>query len=160
MKSLFRSTASMSAPEKVIRMSLMTGGFMLIAHSAGELAPAFAFDSAKYAIKEICGHMQGNLGALLMSAAGVGAVISGAMGNFRASFTLIIVGVGAFTTDAIMSLFFPDAAEECAKGSEGGGGAGNDGGANGAGNGGGNGGGDVPDLSRLEHVFVPRSYLG
>lgn len=119
--SLFRSTASMSLPEKVIRLTLMTTGFILIGFAS--LETALAFESAKFAIQEICGHIQGNFGALLMSAAGVGAVISGAMGNFRASYALIIVGVGAFTTSAIMSLFFPDAAELCEQGPGGSGGA-------------------------------------
>lgn len=134
-----RSTVNMSATEKVARISLMTTGFLLIGIASAESAQGM--ESAKFAIEQICGHIQGNLGALLMSAAGVGAVVSGAMGNFRASFALIIVGVGAFTTSSIMSLFFPDAAAIC----EGGGGGGGGGGAP-AGGGGGNpfGGGGVP----------------
>lgn len=119
---LMRSTASMSTAEKAVRISLMTFGFVLIGFASIECA--HAMESAKFAIEQICGHIQGNLGALLMSAAGVGAVVSGAMGNFRASFALIIVGVGAFTTSSIMSLFFPDAAAICEGGAGGGGGTG------------------------------------
>lgn len=104
------------------RLSLLTLGVSLLVVSVPQLA--FAFDSAEFAISEICGHMEGNLGALLMSVAGVGAVVSAAMGNFRAAFTCLIVGIGAFGTSAMMSFYFPDAAEVCVEGAENGGGDG------------------------------------
>lgn len=74
---------------------------------------AFAFESAKFAIEELCGHMTGSLGGLLMSAAAVGGIAAAAFGNFRASFSFIITGIGAFTISALLSLYFPDAAESC-----------------------------------------------
>lgn len=74
---------------------------------------AFAFESVKFAIKEICGHMTGNLGGLLMTVAGIGGLASAAFGNFRASQSLIVTGIGAFAISAILSLYFPKAAGEC-----------------------------------------------
>lgn len=80
---------------------------------------AYAFESAKYAIQELCGHMTGSLGGLLMSAAGVGAIVAAAFGNFRASFSFLITGIGAFTVSAILSLYFPTAADTCDQGAGG-----------------------------------------
>ncbi len=80
----------------------------------------YAFESAKFAIKELCGHMMGNLGALLMTTAGVGAIVSAAFGNFKASYSLIITGIGAFSVSSMLSLYFPDAGTLCEEGSSGG----------------------------------------
>lgn len=107
--------------ERVLRVSLFSAGTTMISISLPEYS--FAFASAEFAIKEICGHMMGNLGALLMTAAGVGAVVSAAFGNFKASYGLIITGVGAFTISSLLGLFFEDAGALCA----GAGGGGNEG---------------------------------
>ena len=74
---------------------------------------AFAFESVEFAIEEICGHMQGNLGGLLMTTAGIGGIVAATFGNLRASHSLIVVGVGAAAISAILSLYFPAAAEIC-----------------------------------------------
>ncbi len=74
---------------------------------------AFAFESVEFAIEEICGHMQGNLGGLLMTTAGIGGIVAAAFGNLRASHSLIVVGVGAAALSGILSLYFPVAAEFC-----------------------------------------------
>lgn len=85
---------------------------------------AFAFESVRFAIREICGHMMGNLGGLLMVVAGIGGLASAAFGNFRASQSLIITAIGAFAISSILSLYFPTAAAECvAPGAGGGNGA-------------------------------------
>lgn len=74
---------------------------------------AFAFESVKFAIEEICGHMTGNLGGLLMTVAGIGGLASAAFGNYRASQGLIVTGIGAFAISSVLSLYFPKAAESC-----------------------------------------------
>lgn len=84
---------------------------------------AFAFDSVRFAIREICGHMTGNLGGLLMVVAGIGGLASAAFGNFRASQSLIITAIGAFAISSILSLYFPRAAAECNQNAGDGGGA-------------------------------------
>lgn len=80
-------------------------------------SPAYAqeFESVKFAIEEICGHIMGHFGSLLLMTAGVGALVSAAVGNFRASQTLFVVAIGAFGTSATLSLYFSDAAEVCDK---------------------------------------------
>ena len=71
------------------------------------------FISAKFAIGVLCEMMMGPLGGLLVTVAGVGAIVAAAFGNFRASQGLIVVAVGAFSISAILSLSFPDAAKLC-----------------------------------------------
>ena len=73
----------------------------------------FALESVKFAIKELCLHMEGSLGGLLMVAAGVGGMISAAFGNMKALYSCIITGIGAFTVSSMLSLYFPEAAKIC-----------------------------------------------
>lgn len=97
---------------------------------------AFAFDTAviDWAIKELCGHITGHLGGLLVTVAAFGALVSAALGSFRVTYSAIIVAVGAYAITSIESLYFDDAANICAQGAtQNVGGAG---GAGGAGNGG------------------------
>ncbi len=82
---------------------------------------AFALQSVDFAISEICKHMEGSLGSLLMIAAGVGGIISAAMGNIRAMYSCLITAIGAFTISSMLSLYFPAAAEKCSNGTSGGG---------------------------------------
>ena len=76
-----------------------------------------AFASARFAIQEICKHMQGSLGALLFIAAGIGSIVSAALGNVRASSTLFLSGIGAATISAMLSFYFPEAGNVCKNGS-------------------------------------------
>lgn len=73
----------------------------------------YAFDSAIFAIEEICGHMQGKLGGLLMTVAGIGGLTAAAFGNMRATQSLIVVGIGAFAISSVLSIHFPEAAGHC-----------------------------------------------
>ncbi len=82
----------------------------------------YAFASAEFAIEEICGHMQGKLGGLLMTVAGIGGLTAAAFGNMRATQSLIVVGIGAFAISSVLSIHFPEAAGKC-NGGDGGGGA-------------------------------------
>jgi hypothetical protein len=82
---------------------------------------AFALQSVDFAITEICKHMEGSLGSLLMIAAGVGGIISAAMGNIRAMYSCLITAIGAFTISSMLSLYFPEAANKCSNGTTGGG---------------------------------------
>lgn len=73
----------------------------------------FALESVKFAIRELCQHIEGNLGGLLMVAAGVGGMISAAFGNMKALYSCIVTGIGAFTASSMLSLYFPAAYKEC-----------------------------------------------
>jgi len=91
----------------------------LALHIMGSPEESHAFASAKFAIEQLCGYMMGNLGALLMTTAGVGAIVSAAFGNFKASYSLIITGIGAFSVSSMLNLYFPIAAESCKEGANG-----------------------------------------
>ena len=86
---------------------------LLIAVTA---SPAFAFESVRFAISELCGHIQGNFGGLLMITAGLGGLVSAAFGNFRAMQGMLIVGIGCVSVSTIMSFYFGEAAQICATG--------------------------------------------
>lgn len=87
----------------------------------GAVTPVYAFDTAvvDWAIGELCGHITGHLGGLLVTVAGFGAIVAAAMGSYRVFYGAIITAVGAFATSTIMGLYFPEAANVC----NGGGGA-------------------------------------
>lgn len=94
-------------------LCFISGALAAFLLSLSLVSVAFAFESAKFAIEELCGHMTGSLGGLLMSAAAVGGIAAAAFGNFRASFSFIITGIGAFTISSLLSLHFPQAAGSC-----------------------------------------------
>jgi len=50
--------------------------------------------------------IEGNLGALIMVAAGLGAIISAAFGAYRAAVGLLVVAVGAFILRSLVDIFF------------------------------------------------------
>ena len=77
------------------------------------LPSAHALASVDFAIREICNHMQGNLGGLLMAAAGVGGIASAAFGNMKAMYSCLVTAIGAFGISSVLSLHFASAAGKC-----------------------------------------------
>lgn len=51
--------------------------------------------------------MQGSFGALIMVAAGIGAIMAAAVGKYSAALSLLVVGCGAFILESLCSVFFP-----------------------------------------------------
>lgn len=58
------------------------------------------------AVNRIFGYLEGSFGALIMVAAGLGAIISSAFGQYRAALGLLVVAVGAFILRSLVSTFF------------------------------------------------------
>lgn len=119
-------------------------------------AEGFDVTVIDWAIGQLCGHITGHLGALLVTVAAFGALVSAALGSFRVFYSAIITAVGSYAVASIMSLYFEDASTACLNGfaaggiTNNGGGNGNTdgsgGGSNGVNNdGGGNGNGDGGD---------------
>lgn len=54
-------------------------------------------------------YLEGPLGALVMVACGLGAIVSAAIGQYRAALGLMVVAVGAFILRNLTATFFPDA---------------------------------------------------
>lgn len=50
--------------------------------------------------------IEGSFGALVMVVAGLGAIISAAMGAYRATIGMLVVALGSFVLRALVSLFF------------------------------------------------------
>ncbi|MCB0354922.1 MAG: hypothetical protein KDD64_15420 [Bdellovibrionales bacterium] len=60
-------------------------------------------------INAIMTYIEGSFGALVMIAAGIGAILSSAFGQYRAALGLLVVAVGAFILRSFVSTFFNDA---------------------------------------------------
>ncbi len=78
-----------------------------------KIGDAHALASVDFAIEEICSHMMGNLGGLLMAAAGVGGIASAAFGNMKAMYSCLVTAIGAFGINSVLSLHFEAAAGKC-----------------------------------------------
>lgn len=60
------------------------------------------------AVNAIMTYLEGTFGALIMAAAGIGAIMSAAFGQYKAALSLMVVAVGAFILRSLMSTFFND----------------------------------------------------
>lgn len=60
------------------------------------------------AVNAIMTYLEGSFGALIMAAAGVGAIMSAAFGQYRASLSLLVVAVGSFILRSLIGTFFND----------------------------------------------------
>lgn len=50
--------------------------------------------------------IEGNLGALIMVTAGLGAIVTAALGAYRAAVGLLVVAIGAFILRSLVDIFF------------------------------------------------------
>lgn len=64
-------------------------------------------DQIVQVIKIILAYIEGPFGALIMIAAGLGAIASAAFGQYSAALSLFVVGVGSFILRNIVEAFFP-----------------------------------------------------
>ena len=53
-------------------------------------------------------YIEGTFGALVMVAAGIGAILSSAFGQYRAALGLLVVAVGSFILRSVLATFFND----------------------------------------------------
>jgi hypothetical protein len=60
----------------------------------------------RFAAGNLLMFIEGSFGALVMIGAGLGAIIAGAFGAYKAAISLLFVAVGAFILRALVSLFF------------------------------------------------------
>ena len=60
------------------------------------------------AVNAIMTYLEGSFGALIMAAAGVGAIMSAAFGQYKASLSLLVVAVGSFILRSLIGTFFND----------------------------------------------------
>lgn len=60
-------------------------------------------------VNAILTYLEGSFGALVMVAAGLGAILSAAFGQYRAALGCLVVAVGAFILRSFVATFFNDA---------------------------------------------------
>lgn len=113
------TAASFAAPsEAQVRTIIFLAGISMLAISLSLDATAQGTGgntSTKYndakvanAVNAIMTYLEGSFGALIMAAAGIGAIMSAAFGQYKAALSLMMVAVGAFILRSIMSTFFND----------------------------------------------------
>jgi len=83
--------------------------------TAGLSTDAAAQMTAKYndlrianSVNALLTYIEGSFGALVMVSAGIGAILSSAFGQYRASLGLLVVAVGSFILRSVLSTFLND----------------------------------------------------
>ena len=108
------SASVVSPTEKQARVVLfLTGvailGIGLSGHAIAQTKQdigVFNDDRLQQAIGVVMGFLEGSFGALIMTASGVGAIMSAAFGNYKAAMSLLVVAVGSFILRSLVSTFF------------------------------------------------------
>jgi hypothetical protein len=112
-----QSFAGKSAPSsQTVQLCLFTLGVILISSglvldaSAQGYTPKANYNDARIAESAdvILIYLNGAFGALVMVASGIGAIISGAFGQYRAALGLMVVAVGSFIVRSLISTWFND----------------------------------------------------
>lgn len=114
-----KAGAMFNAPTKA-QVQFMLFGFGVVLLTIGLAGGAFAQGGAKHtihynderlsqSINAILTYIEGTFGAMVMVAAGIGAILSSAFGQYRAALGLLVVAVGAFILRSLVGTFFNDA---------------------------------------------------
>ena len=107
--------AALNAPSsKQVQVMLFLLGICLLSGGLADSASAAAL-TTRYndtrltnSINAIMTYLEGSFGALVMIAAGIGAILSSAFGQYRAALGLMVVAVGAFILRSFVGTFFND----------------------------------------------------
>lgn len=106
--------AAMYAPSKTqaqVMLFLLGIGLLTVGLSSGasaQLTTTYNDDRVANSVNAILVYIEGSFGALVMVAAGIGAILSSAFGQYRAALGLMVVAVGAFILRSVLSTFFND----------------------------------------------------
>jgi len=76
------------------------------AEAPEEADPNYTGQLESYATGNMLRFIEGSFGALVMVGAGLGAILAGAFGAYKAAISLLFVALGAFILRALVSLFF------------------------------------------------------
>lgn len=88
----------------LVGITLLAGG---LAQSSFALNDTTYNDDGFRAIASLLlTHIEGAFGALLMIVAGIGAIFSAALGQYRAALSLLVVAIGAFILRTLVQTFF------------------------------------------------------
>ena len=113
------SAAAYTPSETQAQIALFTFGVMILA--AGLATGAMAADDsgsglvATYndtrisnSVNMVLTYLEGSFGALIMVAAGIGAILSAAFGQYKAALGCLVVAIGAFILRSFLGTFFND----------------------------------------------------
>lgn len=75
---------------------------------AGGLRTTYNDKRLAESVNVVLTYIEGSFGAMVMVAAGLAAIISSALGQYKAALGLLIVAVGAFILRSLVSTFFND----------------------------------------------------
>jgi len=110
--------AVLAAPSKMqgLAMSFIAGlGILLIGSQDMSLAQLQDRYDIEYndqrvdnVINAIFVYLEGSVGALIMVAAGISAIVASAFGQYKAALGLLAVAVGAFVLRSLVGTFFND----------------------------------------------------
>jgi hypothetical protein len=111
------SAATIAPTEKHARLALFVAGVAVLglglthevnAQTGAPAAINYNDDRINNAVNAIMTYLEGSFGALIMAAAGVGAIMSAAFGQFKAALSLMVVAVGSFILRSLIGTFFND----------------------------------------------------
>lgn len=105
--------ASLKAPSRgQSQLFLFVLGITLVSFGLVESVEArnIAYNDQRVSqsVNGVLTYLEGTVGALVMVACGIGAIMSSAFGQYRAALGLMVVAVGAFILRSLMSTFFND----------------------------------------------------
>ena len=89
----------------VVGISLLTVGIL----SSAAAQTTYNDTRIGNSLNAIFTYIEGSFGAMVMVAAGIGAIFSSAFGQYKAALGLLAVAVGAFILRSLVSTFFNDA---------------------------------------------------
>ncbi len=109
------SAASFSPTERQAQAGLFILGLTILVFGFTDGITAQQTGVTKYndarianAVNAVMTYLEGTFGALVMAAAGIGAILSAAFGQYKAALSLMVVAIGAFILRSLMSTFFND----------------------------------------------------
>lgn len=96
----------------VLALGLTHGAEAQVGTTNSPTASAIRYNDTRIneAIKAVLGYIEGSFGAMIMVAAGIGAIMSSAFGQYKAALGLLVVAVGAFILRSLVHAFFATSA--------------------------------------------------
>lgn len=90
----------------VLGVTLLSVGLLASATAQGPEGAEFNDERISNSVNMLLTYMEGSFGALIMVAAGLGAILSSAFGQYRAALGCLVVAVGAFILRSVIGTFF------------------------------------------------------
>ncbi|MBX7137124.1 MAG: hypothetical protein K1X83_04000 [Oligoflexia bacterium] len=90
----------------LLGVTLLTTGIAMHAGAQALEGATYNDDRIANSVNTLLLYLEGSFGALVMVAAGIGAILSSAFGQYRAALGCLVVAVGAFILRSFLNTFF------------------------------------------------------